>query len=113
MIKSKKKSRRAKNATQLYNKWIDMYNKEYKQVFETKDEDWRKKHVYKHLKGFSYQVDKVNKAHVTEKEDKDETDQELPPWIKVTKSKFNEIRDVITRAIESKLMTRLVKRILH
>ena len=28
-----------KNATQLYNKWIDMYKKEYGQVFETKDED--------------------------------------------------------------------------
>ena len=32
-----------KNATQLYNKWIDMYKKEYEQVFKTKDEDWRKK----------------------------------------------------------------------
>ena len=63
-----------KNATQLYNKWIDRYKKEYEQVFETKDEDWKKKHDYKHLKDFSYQVDKVNKADVTEKEDEDETD---------------------------------------
>ena len=55
----------------------------------------RKKHDYKHLKDFSYQADEVNKADVTEKEDEDETDQELPPWIKVTKSRFNKIRDVI------------------
>ena len=48
------------------------------------------KHDYKHLKYFGYQTD------VTEKEDEDKTDQELPPWIKVTKSRFNEIKDVIT-----------------
>ena len=62
------------------------------------------KHDYKHLKYFGYQAD------VTEKEDEDKTDQELPPWIKVTKSRFNEIKDVITRANESKLTTRLRKR---
>ena len=42
--KKEKKADVLKNATQLYNKWIDMYKKEYEQVFETKDEDWRKKH---------------------------------------------------------------------
>ena len=94
-----------KNASLLYNKWIDMSKKEYEQVFKNKDENWRKKHDYKNLKGFSYQVDEVNKADVTEKEDQDETDQELPPWIKVPKSRFNEIKDVITKANESKLMT--------
>ena len=26
-----------KNASLLYNKWIDIYKKEYEQVFETKD----------------------------------------------------------------------------
>ena len=96
-----------KSATQLCNKWIDMYKKEYKQVFEIKDEDWKKKHDYKHLKDFSYQAGKVNKADVTEKED--ETDQELPLWIKASKSRFNEKRDVITRSNESKLMIRLEK----
>ena len=79
--------------------------KEFEQVFENKDENWRKKHDYESLKDFSYQVDEVNKANVTEKED--ETDQELSPWIKVSKSRFNEIKDVITRANESKLVTRL------
>ena len=48
-----------------------------------------------------------------QKKKEDKTNQELPPWIKVTKSIFNEIRDVITRANESKLMTRLEKRKLH
>ena len=78
--------------------------------FLKKKRDWKKKHDCKHLKNFSYQAGKVNKADVTEKEDKDETDQELPPWIKVKKSRFNEIRDVITNANESKLMTKLKKR---
>ena len=96
-----------KNASLLYNKWINMYKNEYEQVFESKDENWRKKHDYKNLNDFSYQVDEVNKADVTEKENEDETDQELPPWIKVPKSRFNEVKDVINRANESKLMTRL------
>ena len=102
-----------KNASLLYNKWIDMYKKEYEQVFENKDENWRKKHDYKNLKDFGYQVHEVNKADVTEKEDEEETDQELPPSIKVPKSRFNKIKDVITRANESTLMTRLEKGILH
>ena len=55
----------------LYKKCIDMCKKEYEQVFENKDENWRKKYDYKNLKDFSYKVDKVNKADVTEKEDED------------------------------------------
>ena len=35
---------------------IDMYKKKYEKVFEDKDENWRKKHNYKNLKDFSYQV---------------------------------------------------------
>ena len=93
-----------KNASLFYYEFISMYKKEYKQVFKNKDEDWRKKHDYKHPEDFSYQ------ANVTEKEDEDKTDQELPSWIKVTKSRFNEIKDVITTANQSKLMTRLEKR---
>ena len=77
----------------LYNKWIDKCKKEYEQVSENKDENWRKKHD---------KVDEVNKADVTEKGDEDEIDQELPPWIKVPKSRFNEIKDMITRANGSK-----------
>ena len=87
-----------------------MYKKEYEQVFENKDENWRKKYDYKNLKDFGYQIDEVNKADLTEKEDEDETNQELPPWIKVLKNRFNGIKDVITRANESKLMTRLDRR---
>ena len=94
-----------KNASLLYNKWIHMYKNEYELGFESKDENWRKKHDCENLKDFSYQLDELNKADVPEKED--ETDQELPPWIKVSKTRFNEIKDVITKANESKLMTRL------
>ena len=85
-----------------------MYKKEYEQVFENKDENWQKKHNYKKLEDCNYQVDEANKPDVTETED--ETDQELPPWIKVSKSRFNEIKDVITKTSESKLMTRLAGR---
>ena len=44
-----------------------MYKKEYEQVFKNKDESWRKKHDYKNLEYFSYQVAEVNKADVAEK----------------------------------------------
>ena len=99
-----------KNASLLYYELINLYKKEYEQVFENKYENWRKNHDYKNLKDFSYQADSVNKADVTEKEDEDETDQELPPWIKVTKGRFNEIRVAITRANEIEFMARLEKR---
>ena len=88
-----------KNASLLYNKWIDMYKKEYEQVFENKDENWRKKQCYKNLKDFRYHIDDVKK------EKEDEADKKLPAWIKVPKSRFNEIKDVITRSNESRLMT--------
>ena len=61
-----------------------MYKKEYGQVFESKYESWRKKHDYKNLKNFSYQVDKVEK-------EQDKTDQELLSWIK-SKDEFNELK---------------------
>ena len=72
-ITKQKKITVLKNASLLYSKWIDMYKKEYEQIFENKDENWRKKHDYKNMKDFSYQVDEVNKADVTENEDEDET----------------------------------------
>ena len=50
-----------KNASLLYYELINMYKKEYEQVFETRDEDWRKKHDYKHLKDFGYQADVAGK----------------------------------------------------
>ena len=98
-----------KNASFLYYELINMYKKEYEQVLKAKMKTGGKKHDYKNLKDFSYQVDEVNKADVTEKEDEDETNQGLPPFIKVPKSRFSEIKDVITRANESRLMTRLEK----
>ena len=85
------------NASLLYYELINVHKKEYEQVFENKDENRRKNHDYKNLKDFSYQVDEV-KRDEAEKEKEDETDQELLPWIKVTKSRYNEIRNAITRA---------------
>ena len=81
-----------------------MYKKEYEQVFENKDENWIKKHDYKNLKDFNYQVDEIKKDEA-EKEKEDKKDQKLPPWIKVPKSRFNEIKYVITRSNNSRLMT--------
>ena len=52
----------------------------------------------------------MDKTDVSEKADEDETDQELPPWIKVTKNRFNEIKDVITKANDNKLGTSIRKK---
>ena len=50
--KSTKQKKRAvlKDASLLYYEWIHRYKKEYEQVFESKDEIWKKKHAYKNLK---------------------------------------------------------------
>ena len=53
---------------------------------KTKMKAGGKKHDYKNLKDFSYQVDEVKKDEVAKE---DETDQKLSPWIKVPKSRFN------------------------
>ena len=98
-----------KNASLLYYELINQYKKKYEQAFENKDENWRKKHDYKNLKDFSHQVGEVKKDEA-EKEKEDETDKKLPKWIKVPKSRFNEIKDVITRSDESRLMTIIGKR---
>ena len=89
-IKIQSKITVLKNASLFYYELINMYKKEYEQVFENKDENWRKKHDYKNVQDFGYQAD------VQKKKTKTKTDQELPPWIQVTKSRFNEIKDVIT-----------------
>ena len=57
----RKKIAALKNASLLYYELINMYKKEYEQVFGNKDENWRKKHDYNNLKDFSYQVDEVKK----------------------------------------------------
>ena len=51
MIKSKKADV-LKNASQFYNKWIDMYEKECEQIYERKCEDWKKSMTMKILKNF-------------------------------------------------------------
>ena len=110
---TRKKITVLKNASLLYYELIDMCKKEHEQVSENKDENWKKKHDYKNLKDFSYQVDEVKKDKAEkekEDEDEDETDQELPPWIKVSKNRFSGIKDVITRSNESRLMTSIGKR---
>ena len=103
-----KKNNCVKNASLPYYEFINMYRKEYKQVFESKDENWREKHDYKSLKDFSYQVNKVNnvnkvnkvdKADKEEKEEKDEdkadeTGQDFPPWIE-SKDEFDKLKNRI------------------
>ena len=85
-----------KNASLLYYELINIYKKEYEQVFESEYQNWRKKHDFKNLKDLKYQVDKVNQVDVVEKNE-DKTDQELPPWVRVTKSRFNKIKDYTDR----------------
>ena len=59
-----------KNSTLPYYEWISVYKKEYGQLFESEDENWRKKHDYKNLKDFIHQVDKVKKKMKQKKKKK-------------------------------------------
>ena len=60
-----------KNASLLYDKLVYMYKQECEQVFESKDESWRKRHDYKNLKDLDYEADKAKKK---EKDEEDEED---------------------------------------
>ena len=46
-----------------------MYKKEYEKLFETKDEDWRKKYDNKNLKDSGYQADKPYEVDKIDKVD--------------------------------------------
>ena len=67
-VRSRNKDRKQKkiivlkSASLRYDELIDIYEKEYDQVFESKDEDWRKKHDYKNLKDLDYQPDKKDES---------------------------------------------------
>ena len=104
--KKQKKIGVLKNASVLYYELINMYKKEYEQVFEVKDEDWMEKHDYKNLKDLNHQVDKVNKADKEKKdEDKaDKTDEELLPWIE-PKDEFNKLKNRNLSVKDNKLKT--------
>ena len=81
-----------------------MYKKEYAQVFEIKDENWRKKYDYKNLKDFSYEVDKTKKEEDKTVKKENKTDQELPLWIK-SKDEFNELKDRLLGLKNNELKT--------
>ena len=75
----------------------NMYKKEYAQVFEIKDENWRKKYDYKNLKDFSYEVDKTKK----------EEDKTVKKKIKQIKNyhEFNELKDRLLGLKNNELKT--------
>ena len=102
-----KKSTVLGNATKRYYNWINRYKKEYDQDFENKDEDWRKKHNYKNLKEFDYQTKNIDELGII---NEDKTDQELPKWIKVPRSVFNEIEDKIIEDNKRGLKTKIDKK---
>ena len=81
-----------------------MYKKEYEQVLKSKDENWRKKHNYKHLKIFGHQADKSDKI----KKEKDKTKNELNDRLLSLKdSKFRTSRDKYRYDFSN--MTQLIK----
>ena len=41
----------------LYDELVNIYKKEYDQVFNSKDKDWIQKHDYKNLKDLDYRRD--------------------------------------------------------
>ena len=75
---------------------IGVYKKEYNQAFRSKDKVWRLKRDYKNLEDLAYQPDQPQQP-----------DQSIFKWTKVTKSRFNEIQNIITEAKESGLSTKI------
>ena len=77
----------------LYDELISIYKKEYNQVFESKDKDWRQKYDHKNMKDLEYQADKAEKADETDDTDEsDEEDEAIPEWVEVSKNAFDAIK---------------------
>ena len=86
-----------------------MYKKEYNQVFESNDEDWRKKHDYKNLKGLDYQSDKADdqdeEDEIEYEEDETEAEETISERLNVSKNRFDRIRSMVTRYVDDGLHT--------
>ena len=96
-----------KNVSILYNVLVRIYKKEYNQVFQSKDEDWRQKHDYKNLKDLDYQPDQPQQSDQPQPPHK----LKLPKWVKVTESRFDEIQSIATEAKNNKLKASVGKKV--
>ena len=74
---------------------INIYKKEYDQVFESKDKGWKQKHDYKNLKDLEYQQDQPQQPIQPQQPVKpQEPDQKLPVLIE-SEVRFNELKNRI------------------
>ena len=74
-----------------------MYKKEYQQVFETKDEDFKKKYNYENFKDFRNYVTEI-KDKKTDGEADEETDEEtVITWMHRPKNEFDKLLNKVTR----------------
>ena len=53
----------------VYDELIDIYKKEYDQVFKSRDNDWNLKHDLKNLKNLDYQPDQLQQPHQPQQRD--------------------------------------------
>ena len=78
----------------LYGELVNIYTKEYNQTFESKDKKWRQRYGYQNLKDLDYQLYQSQQP-----------DELIPKWVKVTKSRFDEIKTINTESRKNKLKT--------
>ena len=90
----------------LYDELVNIYKKEYDQVFNSKDKDWIQKHDYKNLKDLDYRRDQ-SQPDQSQRDQSQPDQQVLPKWVKVTKNRFNEIWSIVTEVKKNKLKTSL------
>ena len=76
-----------KNASLVYDELIDIYKKEYDQVFKSKDNDWNLKHDLKNLKNLDYQPDQLQQPH--QPQQRDQPQQAITKCVKLIKSTFD------------------------
>ena len=69
----------------LYDELISIYKKEYNQVFESKDKDWKQKYDYENLEDLDYQLDELQQIDQLM----------LPIWVKVTKSRSLKLKRIV------------------
>ena len=62
--------------------------KVYDQIFKSKHNNWRIKHDHKNCINLDYQPDQLQQP--------DQPQQLIPKWVKVTKSRFDEIKSITT-----------------
>ena len=108
--KSVTRAKTGRRFTKDNKKAIKEVTENLKQAFETRNTTIDE---FENIEGKQeIQTEEDEKTEEDQQTEEDERDQDLPPWIKVSKKRLNEIKNTITKAKKDRLRTKIGNKII-